>query len=156
TPHTIDKDGSIQSSQAFIIYDSTSNVTISEADKTSNSDNLVFARPSGISGINDVTIELRTNLYAENADGTISLSDGTLDLFDYSYTNTPVNLLEDAKKIGNFAENLALWRDSILLSVEKRKIIFSSDTIFYNISRMRQKNYKLEFIAANMAQPNLV
>src|SRR5205807_1258328 len=93
--HPIDTDGSIQSSQAFMVYDSSSSVVIKESNKTSGSNHFVFGRPEGN---NTVVAELRTNLYAINNDGTTSLSDGTLNLFNGSYMNT-VNLLDDAKKI---------------------------------------------------------
>ncbi len=148
--HTIDKNGSIQSSQAFVVYDSTSNVTISEVDKTSGSDHHVFGRPADNFSVG----QFRANLYAVEPNGILSLSDGTLNLFNNNYKDD-VNLMEDAKKIGQFAENLAIQKDTLLLSVEKRKFINADDTIFYNIKRMKQKHYTLEFIANNMNQPDL-
>ena len=97
---------------------------------------------------------LRADLYAINSDSSISLEDGNLELYDSSYCDC-VNFLEDAKKMTNFLENFAIERDGQLLSIEKRKPVGITDTVFYNITQMEQKSYYILFTAVNLNHPNL-
>ena len=48
--------------------------------------------------------------------------------------------------MGNFAENMAVIKNGQQLCIEKRKLLSSNDTIFFYISRMRQKRYQLQLI----------
>jgi autotransporter-associated beta strand protein len=141
--------GRVESSSAFFVnFSSAGSLTINESDKTS-ADALVF-RPA----TNEVIIRsLRANLYAINADGTISLNDGVLNLFDPSYNNAVD--ISDATKFTTVSENIALKRDAHLLSIELRKPIAVSDSIFYNLSKLIAKNYRLQLIGTNLTQTGL-
>jgi hypothetical protein len=99
--------------------------------------------------------QLRGDLYAFNDDGTLSLEDGTLVLYSPAYSDS-VNWIEDAKKMTNFAENLAMVRDGQLLAIEKRKPIGATDTVFYNMTQMLQEPYQLLFTTTGLNHPGLI
>jgi hypothetical protein len=78
------------------------------------------------------------------------ISDGALILFDNRFSNgADVN---DMLKLGNFKENLLIERDSKLLAIERRKFIDETDTIFYGVYRMEQKQYQLKFMLNNIEE----
>ena len=92
-----------------------------------------------------------TVLTTVNADNFTYVSDGVLSLFDETYRNeADVN---DVNKPMNFAENFAVKRDSRVLSVEKRQLVAEVDTIFYNMSKMQAKKYRLQFIMDDLGAP---
>jgi len=146
-PHTVDLTGAIQSGSAFIVYSNSgsSSLTIREQDKTSGSNTYLF-RPSGdLSSIQ----ELRTNLYASDGAGNNNMLDGALNLYDDSYSDS-VDFMEDVKKASNPSESLSLLRNGLTLTAEKRKPLTVSDTVYYNLANVQQRNYTLEFIANNL------
>ncbi len=132
----------IESGQAFFVHATTTDdFSFTETAKSTGS-NVVFT-PSTVGE------QLVTNLYAG-----ARLMDGTLNLFDNTYTNTVDN--DDAKKLTNFAENIGLAREGKTLAIEKRNIIAASDTIFFTMTGMKQQPYQFEFIADNLNHPGLI
>jgi len=152
--HPVNHDGGIESGQAIMVnFQGAGSLNVEETDKTVGNDDYAF-RPASMPLADTVVESFRANLFGYNTDGSISLSDGTLDLFGPQYSDT-VNLLEDVLKLGNPDESLALLRDGYRLAIETRLPVVITDTIFYDMSRMEQRNYVLEFEAQNMAQPGL-
>ncbi len=100
------------------------------------------------------TQTLIANLYAINADSTISMEDGNYEIYGTSYCNC-VNWLEDAKKVSNLLENFAIERFGQLMSIECKQPIGTSDTIFYNMTQMQRKGYYLSLTASGLNHPNL-
>lgn len=97
--------------------------------------------------------EVRSYLYAVNADNSNMLCDGTLTAYDDSYSNSID--AHDAKKMANFTENFGLLRTPVLLTIERRHTIELNDTIFYKMWLMQQRAYKLQIVAKNMNYPGL-
>jgi len=161
--HPIDKEGNIQSGQAFIVYFTNGdpaaapptgygigNSKIKETDKRTQTNNYYFRPAVPLSS----TEKFRTNLYAQNSDGTISLEDGLLNLYNDKYSNA-VNYLEDAPKVGNISETIGLLREGRNLAIDARKIIGTTDTIFYSLFGMQQKTYILQMEANGLNHTGL-
>lgn len=140
----------IQSGQAFFIQSQSvsGSVAVPEAAKVTTS-SLVF-RP----GIAAAAAKryLITALYA-GQDNTARIMDGTTQYFDPSFSNLVDDA--DARKLGNFTENLGISNGVATLSVEKRGAIAPADTIFFSISNMKIQGYQLRFIAAKLTQPGV-
>ena len=137
----------IESGQAFFVHSSgssTNTISFTEAAKTS-ANRMVF-------GPTIIGEQLATKLYSMSGT-TRNLTDGTLNLYDNTYSNTVNN--EDAFKLGNFGLNLGMMRESKKLVVEKRQIIGSTDTIFFNLTNVAQQQYQFEFNAIALNQPGL-
>jgi hypothetical protein len=95
--------------------------------------------------------QLMTVLKTVNADQTTYVSDGALSLFDRSF-NTDADI-NDARKLSNVNENIALQRNGNILSIERMKLSGESDTIFYFTNRLQRKNYQLQFEITNLQLP---
>ncbi len=95
----------------------------------------------------------RTNLYVVNANGSTSLYDGDVTLYNDTYNNAVD--INDARKMTNFGENIGMLRGTTMLAIEKRQPIVSSDTILFRIWNMQQRLHRIEFIPFEMAQPGL-
>ena len=141
----------IQSGMAFFVHATTGGAGVTNAITF-----LETSKASGIvnTGFNPVVSseQFVTNLYAVNG-GVNTLADGNLVLYDNTYSNSVD--ANDALKLNNFGLNLGLLRTGNNLSVEKRQIIGSTDTVFYNITGAPQQQYQLEFIASNLNHPAL-
>jgi hypothetical protein len=96
---------------------------------------------------------IRSNLYVVNADGSTTLYDGDYTGYADTYSNN-VDAM-DGMKMTNFTENLGMARDNVVLSIERRHTIGLTDTIFYKMWQMKQRNYQLQFIAGNLNHPGL-
>ena len=130
--------GIIQSGMAFLMVYPTPTpplVRFKEAFKAGGSDTLLY-RPARSSHI-------RTSLIAKNADGTASVNDANLVYFD----NESSNGLDanDAFKVQNFAENIAIVNNGVHFAIDRRESVTESDTIFLSMYRMRTKQYALSF-----------
>jgi hypothetical protein len=97
--------------------------------------------------------EIRSNLYAFEANATPFLLDGDLTQFDQSFTNDVDGM--DARKMSNFSENLGMIRATTTLVIERRHTITTTDTIFYKMWNMQQRPYRFEFIASDLNHPGL-
>jgi hypothetical protein len=74
-------------------------------------------------------------------------------LFDEGYSNTFDK--NDVKKNTNTGENFGILRSGIKLVVEKRQLPSGSDTIQFNMSRLKRINYKLEIRPENISNGGL-
>jgi hypothetical protein len=97
---------------------------------------------------------ISVNLYAVNIDGSISLQDGALTLYDPGFSNAVD--LNDFRKLNNMAENIAIQKNTATLAIEKRQPIGLYDTIFFKMWQLLQKPYQLQIVANNMNHPGLV
>ncbi len=79
------------------------------------------------------------------------IADGNLVAFDDELTNNIDR--DDAKKISNSGENFGLLRNGEKLAIEARARISDRDTIFYNMSNIRQAAYKLAIMPENFQNP---
>ncbi|MEO5889540.1 MAG: T9SS type A sorting domain-containing protein [Ferruginibacter sp.] len=147
----------IQSSQAFFVetkINGGATLTFNETSKSGNNNNLVFRpltpnTPAG-SGIG----QIRTNLYLPEADNTNILADGVIAEFNDIFSLQVDR--DDALKFGNVNENLAIQRYTSTLAAERRPALTINDTVFFNMSRMVQRNYQFEFVVTGFQQTNLV
>ena len=141
----------IQSGMAFFVH-----ATTAGAGATNAITFLETSKASGIvnTGFNPVVSneQLVTNLYAVNG-GVNTLADGNLVLYDNTYANNVD--ANDALKLNNFGLNLGLSRAGTTLAVEKRQIIGSTDTIFYNLTGAPQQQYQFELITSNLNHTGL-
>jgi hypothetical protein len=141
--------GTLESSEAIAFYClNTSSLSFLETDKNTGSGVLVF-RPA-----DDPIASFRTDLYSVASDGSTNLDDGTLTLYNSQYSNS-VNWIEDAKKLGNAAENMSLKRNGQTIAIEKRQPIVATDTIFLSIANMKQQTYQFVLAADQINQAGL-
>jgi hypothetical protein len=137
---TLPDNGDIPSSSAFVIdYAGPATTMRSEEANKTDSSSLSFFRPLR---------QWQTLLLAYNADGTTSVNDGVLINTDNNSTTT-----NSLKKIANFAEQLAVVQQGIPLCIQQRTPFAATDTIHYQIARMRQKQYCLQVAATADAWP---
>ncbi|MEO6453287.1 MAG: T9SS type A sorting domain-containing protein [Ginsengibacter sp.] len=97
--------------------------------------------------------QLRANLYAFNTNGSLSLNDGNLTMYNINNSNAVDGM--DAMKMTNFGENFGLLRGAKTLAIERRQSITLADTIFFRMWNMQRKNYKIDLILTGLAQPGL-
>lgn len=144
----IDNIGTIQSGAAVMVDFGAAPKTINlnESIKTDGSTSMVF-RPVPV-----VRSQLRANLYVDHDNG-LSLIDGVLVNFSPSYNNNADDL--DVNKFYNAAENLGLRRGGKIFAIERRKPVSVRDTIFFNTSQMRARNYQFAFEPDSMRVNNL-
>jgi hypothetical protein len=146
----IDLHGRIESSSAFFINAvGAGTITINESDKSSGSATVL--RPASN---NNPVKYIRTNLYSNNAGEDRVLKDGALILFNNSFSDS-VAWKEDAMKLNNSAENIAIDKNDHLISIEKRRFIDKNDTVVYNMSQLHQQPYILELTTNNFVDSNL-
>ncbi|MBS1743320.1 MAG: hypothetical protein JST81_09820, partial [Bacteroidetes bacterium] len=133
----------IESGQAFFVVASGSvtphSITITENSKVSS--NFQVARTAGNEAM------FSTRLYA-GIDTNRVLHDGVRVDFDNAYTNAIDDM--DARKMSNVGENVGIIRDGIMLSIERRPEVVSTDTIFYQLGALKQQQYQFEFTPENL------
>ena len=122
---------------------------LNETDKVAFSATNAF-RPAPLKTQQRFRIVLNT----VQADKSTDITDGILVLLGQQYNNAADE--NDARKLGNFNENIVIEKDSKLLVIERRKIYTEYDTIFLGQYRMQRKTYQLECIAeGNIAAPGV-
>jgi len=137
----------IQSGQAFMVQlDGSSNPTLEfhQADKDNTTQQLnVF----NLQAQQLLPAIIYTNLLLPDTDSNWAVADGVAAGFDNKYDAGVDN--NDAGKLPNVGENMALVRDVKLLSIEFRPMPKATDTLFYNLS-VKQKPYALKLYARNI------
>ncbi|MEO8821495.1 MAG: hypothetical protein ABI374_11675, partial [Ginsengibacter sp.] len=131
----------IQSGQAFFVFNYTASagsVSFSESCKVSGSNHLVTRKAEQINGI------LFANLNAQNN----IVLDGNAVSFSSKFSNEID--ANDALKILSGTANFGLKRAGKILSVEARKEVTLSDTIFYSLENLSKQQYKLVFLPEKM------
>lgn len=148
----------VQSGQAFMVKATAAGnnganptITFHESDKVSGS--RVTTRGSSPSNNIAAIVMLRSNLMVMNG-ASMELADGNSAVFDNAYSNVVDE--DDAAKSINAGENFGLLRDGSKLAVEARQSIGSEDTLYYDMSNIRQPlTYKLQFVPQNLSTANV-
>lgn len=151
TPNTLYPNSSntrIQSGQAFFVS-SASGCLVNFSENAKVSDNrLVNRAPVSMNQLSMLSSSLSTIMNNET-----KKVDGNRIVFDNSYSyNIDEN---DASKIINPGENLAINKHDTLIAVEARGHLNVNDTIFYNISNLLQPNYQLILVPQNIVSRGL-
>ena len=141
----------VQSGQAFFVHTFGGTGTVSFTENAKVTGSSLVTRP-GNSGIGNHMKQLRTNLYAVTGDTPVLL-DAVLNEFDAAYSNE-VDIM-DALKATNVNESIGLLRDNNILVAERRGRIRPTDTIFYNLERLKIQQYEFEFIPVDLADHGL-
>ncbi len=133
----------IQSCQAFFVQRTAASATVSFDESVKTIDPIVGVfRPAGT-----VAPSFRTSLYLTEATGNI-LADGIYARYSDGYNN---NLDKyDVLKFSNIKESFSLKRNGRLLAVESRELVKDNDTLFFNLVNITARNYRFEFLPANL------
>ena len=141
----IDNQGTIQSGLGFFMnFGGTSNtVNFNEGIKVAGSTSAVF-RPGP---------QIRTTLRTRLADGSTPINDGVLVNFHPIFSNDADD--NDVKKVDNFTENLSLWRNGTLFSIERRKPPVAGDTLHFRLRNLVINEFQFEFAPDSLIYPQL-
>lgn len=142
------KDGNrmIESGQAIIVSAPYTGGTITFTESAKVSGSNIVNRPATNWQM------IRSNIYV-NSGGSRILVDGVMNQFDAFYSN---NIDEyDAPKLSNTGENISLMRYSKRYSVESRNGIDYNDTIFYNMSGLKNITYELDIVPFYINEPDV-
>lgn len=135
----------IQSGQAVLVY-STGGGTVNFAESNKLSGSALVYRLTGVTG----TQFLRS--WLNDASGTVV--DGNVAAFDGAYANG--SDADDAIKLSNTAEGFGIKNNHQVLALDARRTIGSNDTIFYNLSNLKQQVYHIDFAPENMDGNGLI
>jgi Secretion system C-terminal sorting domain len=133
----------IQSGQGFFVKTSGSSpvMTIREQDKVADFNPIAFRGQT-----NELPL-LAINLqYASGASKV--LADGVVTAFDNAFSNLVG--AEDASKMTNSAEGIAIVNTGALLSIDARKMPTHNDTLFLNVSKLTKPQYTLQIFGKGM------
>jgi hypothetical protein len=135
----------IQSGQGFFVKTSGASpvLTIREQDKVSNFNGNAFRVSTSASDISLLAINLQ---YVSS--GNKILADGVLAAFDPAFSNQAG--VEDASKMANSGESIAILNDTTSLSIDARQMPQNNDTLFLNVSRLTKPQYTLQIFAQQM------
>ncbi|MBS1737517.1 MAG: hypothetical protein JSS98_13045, partial [Bacteroidetes bacterium] len=143
----------IQSGQSFwvsTLSPTAVTFTIKESIKTAASTGGSMFRPQGP----EIQFpELRTTLYRINGNNA-ETADAALQQFDEDFSNG--NDGQDALKMKNgFTQNIGIRSQAKILSVERRKPFANADTVFFDLSNLAIKSYRIEFVAKQLQRNGL-
>ncbi|MEJ7587012.1 MAG: hypothetical protein WKI04_05575 [Ferruginibacter sp.] len=130
----------LESSQAFFVETESNNpasIVFKETAKSNTATNLNAFRP-----VSSLT-SLRANLYHLNEDNSTHLLDGVMVLFDTAFNKEVDN--RDVIKQSNSKEMLALENATKKLTLERRPLPGSNDTLFLRLTKTTQRRYRIAF-----------
>lgn len=138
----------IQSGQAFMVklIGGAATMEFRQSDKKDSLQASVFGLQAATAQQTRPTPVIYTNLLTSSA-GSMVLVDGVGTGFSRKFS-AAVDY-NDAEKLWNFDENLALIRNDKALAIELRPIPVQTDTLFYRMY-LRQQPYTLQIIAQNL------
>jgi len=129
----------IQPFEVFFIQNSAENpnLTFKESHKvidtfSSNNSNTLY----------NIDGKMYIQLWIENNSNNLQLADGALICFGKDFTNKQGN--EDAEKMMNEDENIAINNDNKLFAIEARRMPTTTDSIHLYINNLLPKNYSLQ------------
>lgn len=99
-------------------------------------------------------VRMRANLHIVAANGTSTLMDGNMTNYSNSYSNAIDG--NDIWKMSNFGENFGILRTTANLVIERRSLISVKDTTYFRMWNMQQRNYRIQVIAENLHNNNLM
>lgn len=134
----------INQGQAFFVESNgtAGNVTFKESSKSTSQKN-VFRT----SAVNDPKLQFNLNLVDQN--NTVVIADAAAIRFNDAYTAVPS--AEDAGKLDNIGENIAIVNANRLLTIERRPFVKTGDSISLKIYNTQPGNYRLDILASNFA-----
>lgn len=97
--------------------------------------------------------QFTSNLIAVNVGGNVAV-DGNIAILDNTFSNA-VDAGDGIKTMHSTNENFDLLRNGIELVLEQRKLVVTTDTLFFAMSNLKAQNYLLEFYPLNMNIPGL-
>ena len=143
----------IQSGQAFFVKAGPSGGSLTFTESSKSSGSRVATRVANTTNNSNAVLSvMSTNLLTVNG-ASIDLADGNAVVFDEAYDNSVDD--NDAIKPLNGGENFGIIRTGNKIAVEARNELEVADTIFYDMSNIRQMSYKLQFIPENLAGNNM-
>jgi hypothetical protein len=133
----------IESGQAFMVHSTSGSgtVTLNESSKISGS--RLVLRPAGA---NSVKSSITTNLY-NTSTGVANIADANVVVFSDDYADEIDE--NDAVKANNFGDNFGILHNAHTLVVDARKALTQTDTVFFNMKKIKLQSYRLELIAEN-------
>ena len=134
----------IESGQAFIVKSTSTAGTINFAETVKTGNSVLVNKTA------KPTTSNRGFIRSSLLRNTGALADGNAAAFDSDLSNEVDG--DDAQKIMNGAENFGLKRNNILLAVEGRSLIVTTDTLFFFISNLQQQPYRFLIVPENMDQ----
>lgn len=144
----------IQSGQAFFVHATSGQPSVPPNYTISFSENSKFIEgPSGgraiinRRGTSAKRQFLGAGLYSLSTEGSI-LADANVTAFDDAFSNIIDG--NDALKLLNSGENFGVKREGKLMVIEARKPVSNMDTIYYNLSNLKAKNYQVKLAPQNM------
>ncbi|UEG48665.1 T9SS type A sorting domain-containing protein [Ferruginibacter lapsinanis] len=146
--------GTVESGVAFLINPSGSQMIFHESDKVNNSNSLngIQNRPSGLT-----SSSFRCDLafYDTTASSNYSYIDGTLNLYNSTYSSS-VDQFEDVLSAigGTTTGAIRIAKNGSQLSISKEQPLTENDTIYLNISKLSQMRHRLAFSSKNISMNN--
>lgn len=136
----------IQPGQGFFVQTTATSpvLVIKEDDKVGNFNANAFRVTT-----NSIPL-MAINLFYDEA-GKKVLADGTLSAFDASFSNKVGK--EDATKMTNASDVVAIANANNLLSIDARQMPKENDTIFLNLSKLTKSQYTLQIFSQKMNGP---
>ncbi len=140
-------DDNIQSGQGFFVLNTATNpsLIINEANKTSNSLNTVFRTNNQFK---QLSIQLFITSQLQNG----TTADAAKVVFDNSFSNNKG--AEDAVKITTTDENIAIDQNGMLLSIDGRKEVLTTDTVKIKLWNLLSSSYTMRLETQNL-QPGV-
>ncbi len=132
----------IESGQAFFVGGNSAPYTITFKEDIKPSVNKLLSTPIGMKQ------NIKVDLYAGISGKYILMDGAKADIGNNFSAGIDDN---DALKISNSAENVALRRNGKLLSVERYSPIISNDTFYLNIKNMKVQSYQWKMNLNNLA-----
>jgi hypothetical protein len=136
----------IQSGQGFFVKTAAPSpvLIIREQDKVPNFNGSAFR--TSRTTTNDIPL-LAINLQYPNGPAKV-LADGVVVAFDSSYSKKAGT--EDAAKMANSAESIAIQNDTSSLIIDARPVPAANDTVFLTMARLTKPQYTLQIFAHKM------
>lgn len=135
----------IQQGQGFFVKAAgpSPQLTIREQDKVANFNGNAFGTPITANTLPLIAVNLQ---YGSGSNKL--LADGVVVAFDSGFSNSIGR--EDAAKLANSAESMAILNQNTLLSIDARKMPRSNDTVFLQLSRLSRPQYTLQIFAKQL------
>lgn len=99
-------------------------------------------------------VRMRANLHIVASNGTSTLMDGNMTNYSSSYSNAVDGY--DIWKMSNFGENFGILRSTANLVIERRSLISVSDTTYFRMWNVQQRNYRIQVITENLHASNFI
>lgn len=103
--------------------------------------------------VSQAQVRMRANLMIVDDNG-MTLMDANMTNYGAGYSNLVDG--NDIWKMNNFGENFGIIRQNANLVIERRSLINGTDTTYFRMWNMRQFHYRIQVIAENLEQNNLI